>query len=154
MRLKLVSVGKVKDPGLRAAVDEYLKRLKRHHEIQWVEVRKESAERSVEEICRLEGERLLAAAGEGVIVVLDEKGDLVDSRKFSERLRKWADTGVRDISFLIGGAYGHAPEVKKRAAWTWSLSPLTLTHQHVPMLVAEQIYRAGTIQRGEPYHND
>ena len=153
MRLRLVTVGKVKDPALRAAVDEYRKRLSRVHELQWIEVRKESTDRSVDEIRRIEGERLLAAAVDSTIVVLDEKGQCPDSRAFAARLGKWADGGVRELSFLVGGAYGHSGDVRKKAAWQWSLSPLTFTHQHVPLLVAEQLYRAVTILRGEPYHN-
>lgn len=154
MRLKLISVGKLKDPAIRAGVDEYFKRLRRHYDVEWVEVRKESADRSVAEIKRLESERLVAAAGEATIVLLDEKGKLVDSRAFATKLGGWAEGGVREVAFLIGGAYGHDEPARKKAAWCWSLSPLTFTHQHVPLLVAEQLYRASTILRGEPYHND
>lgn len=153
MRLKLISVGKIKDPAVRAGVDEYFKRLRRHHDVDWVEVRKE-ADRPVAEIRRLEGERLLAAAGEAVIVLLDEKGKLLDSRAFAAKLGGWIDGGTREVAFLVGGAYGHDEPVRKKAGWVWSLSPLTFTHQHVPLLVAEQLYRASTILRGEPYHND
>jgi 23S rRNA (pseudouridine1915-N3)-methyltransferase len=154
VKLKLISVGKLKDAGLRAAVDDYFKRLKRHYEVEWAEVRKENTDRPVEEIRKLEGERILAAAGNAQLVILDEKGKLVDSEQLAAKLGAWADGGVREVAFAIGGAYGHADAVKSKAVWQWSLSPLTFTHQHVPLLVAEQLYRAGTILRGEPYHND
>lgn len=153
MRLKLISVGKIRDPAIRAGVDEYFKRLRRHYDVAWIEVRKE-ADRPVAEIRRLEGERLVAAAGEASIIILDEKGKLVDSRGFAGKLGGWIDGGTREVAFLIGGAYGHDEPVRKKAVWVWSLSPLTFTHQHVPLLVAEQLYRASTILRGEPYHND
>jgi 23S rRNA (pseudouridine1915-N3)-methyltransferase len=152
--LRLLTVGKLKDQALRDGVDEYLKRLRRHYSVEWTEVKKESSERSVDEIRRIEGKRVLEAAGQAVLVLLDEKGALVDSLKFSGKLRAWADGGTREVAFAVGGAYGHDAEVKKRAAWAWSLSPLTFTHQHVPLLVAEQLYRASTILRGEPYHNE
>ena len=154
MLLRLISVGKVKDRALREGVEEYLKRLRRHFSVEWTEVKKESSDRSVDEIRRLEGARILAASGAGVLVLLDEKGELLDSKKFAQKLRKWTDGGTREVAFAIGGAYGHDEAVRARAAWSWSLSPLTFTHQHVPLLVAEQLYRANTILRGEPYHNE
>ncbi len=154
MHLKLVSVGKIKDAAMRAAVDEYFKRLRRHYEVSWVEIKKESGNRTPEELTTREGERVLKAVGDAYLILLDEKGKLVDSRSFSERLRRLVDGGTREIAFVIGGPYGHAGDVRARADWVWSLSPLTFTHQHVPMLLAEQIYRADSILRGEPYHND
>lgn len=139
---------------MREGVEEYLKRLRRHYSVDWTELKKESSDRSVDEIRRIEGARLLEAAGDAVLVLLDEKGTLVDSKKFAAKLRQWADGGTREVAFAVGGAYGHSDEARRRAAWMWSLSPLTFTHQHVPLLVAEQLYRANTILRGEPYHND
>lgn len=154
MRLKLISVGKIKDPAVRAGVDEYAKRLGRVHPFTWTEVRKESADRPIADIRRVEGERLLAAAGDATLVALDEKGTLVDSRAFAAKLSRWIDGGARELALVVGGAYGLDAAVRAKAAWIWSLSPLTFTHQHVPLLVAEQLYRAVTILRGEPYHND
>lgn len=155
MHLKLVSVGKVKDDGLRAIVEDYFKRLRRHHEVAWIEVKKEGGSRSAEEITSREGQRILKlVASTAHLILLDEGGQLVDSRRFAGRLQTWMDSGIREAVFVIGGPYGHGREIRTRADWTWSLSPLTYTHQLVPAILAEQLYRADTILRGEPYHND
>jgi len=135
-------------------VDDYLGRLRRHYDVAWVEVRKESGPRSPRELSDREGARILDAAEGAFLIALDEHGQLVESRKLSEKLRTWTDGGQRDLAFAIGGPYGHSEAVRKQADWVWSLSPLTFAHPLVPLLVAEQLYRADSILRGEPYHND
>jgi 23S rRNA (pseudouridine1915-N3)-methyltransferase len=152
--LKLISVGKTKDAPLRALVEEYLQRLRRRHEVAWIEVRKEGGGKPQDETVRREGERVLKAVGDAALVLLDEKGELVSSRALAARWDRWSDGGVRETAFVVGGAYGHGPEVRARAYWNWSLSPLTFTHRMVPLMVAEQLYRADAIRHGEPYHHD
>ena len=155
MILKLVSVGKVKDDALRSMVEDYFRRLCRHHEVTWTEVKKDNGSRSPDEIRAREGERILKLIDRTThLVLLDEKGQSVDSRRFAGRLQNWMDSGIREVAFVIGGPYGHGRSIRARADWIWSLSPLTYTHQLVPPLLAEQLYRADTIIRGEPYHND
>ena len=74
--------------------------------------------------------------------------------EFSAQLQKWMSSGTRELIFLVGGAFGIAEEVKKRAAFQLSLSRLTFTHQLIRLIFAEQLYRAFTIIRNEPYHNE
>ncbi len=90
-----------------------------------------------------EAKHILAALPAGaLVVVLDVAGEAVSSEAFATKLQGWRETGVRDLCFVIGGHWGVAEEVRARAAWRWSLSPLTFTHEMARALAAEQVYRA------------
>ena len=154
MRLKLISVGKMKAPALRDTVEDYLSRLRRSYEVEWTELRKEEGRQAVAELQKREGARVLEATRNGYLVLLDEHGKMVTSKELAAKLEAWLQQGVKEINFAIGGPYGHGEELRKKAQWVWSLSPLTFPHQLVPLLLAEQLYRAHTILKGEPYHNE
>ncbi len=103
---------------------------------------------------RTESERILAALKPGEkVVVLDERGKLLTSPAFAERLGTWRDQGVRDIAFVIGGAYGMTDAVRERADLLLSLSPMVFPHQLVRVLFAEQLYRGLSILKGTGYHH-
>ena len=89
-----------------------------------------------------------------ILVVCDERGSLVDSKKFSAKLVKLFEQGKPRVVILIGGAFGFGPEIRERANWTWSLSPLVFNHHIAQAVVLEQTYRAFAIWRGLPYHNE
>lgn len=88
------------------------------------------------------------------LIVCDEKGDQPNSKKFSEKLVKAFERGKPRVVFLIGGAFGFGPEIRERADWMWSLSALTFNHHIAQALVLEQVYRAFTIWKNIPYHNE
>lgn len=99
-----------------------------------------------------EGERLLAALPRGACVVaLDVRGAAWSTEQLAARLAEWLQGG-RDVALMAGGPDGLAPECLRRADVSWSLSPLTLPHALVRIVVAEQIYRAWTVYKGHPYH--
>jgi 23S rRNA (pseudouridine1915-N3)-methyltransferase len=100
-----------------------------------------------------EGRRLLAAAEGCAIVCLDVRGKAVDTPGLARKLAGWLQSG-RDVALLVGGPDGLAPGCLAAADWRWSLSPLTLPHGLVRVLVAEQLYRAWTLLAGHPYHRD
>jgi len=103
---------------------------------------------------RAEGDRLLAAfKAEERVVVLDELGKQLSSTELAARLNAWRDQGVRQLAFVIGGAYGLSDEVRQRASTVLSLSSMTFPHQLVRVLLAEQLYRALMIMHGKPYHH-
>jgi 23S rRNA (pseudouridine1915-N3)-methyltransferase len=89
----------------------------------------------------------------GNTVVLDERGKSCSSVEFAKRIARWREEGD-DVSFVIGGADGVARTLRERAHWLWSLSPLTLPHGLVRILLAEQIYRAASILGNHPYHRE
>lgn len=99
-----------------------------------------------------EGQRLLAALGaRDHVVALDERGTGWSTGALAKRLAAW-EMGGRDVALLIGGADGLAPTCLERADQCWSLSPLTLPHALVRVLVVEQLYRAWSLNAGHPYH--
>ena len=103
---------------------------------------------------KLEGERLLThIKKEEVLILMDEKGKKVDSVSFSKDIQKKMLSGTKTIVYVIGGAYGFSPAVYERAQQKISLSPMTFSHQMVRIFAIEQLYRAMTILKNEPYHH-
>lgn len=154
MRLVLISVGKVRSREMGALVLEYERRAGRYWPLEVVEVKEEPARsRTAHEVRRKEGERLLEAAGVGTYVVAcDEQGTMVGSQEFAQWLRDERERATRDVAFIIGGAYGLSEAVFERADKRMALTRWTLPHELARLVLVEQLYRAGTILRGEPYH--
>ena len=151
MKLHIVAVGKPPAGPVRDAIGEYERRAGRYWPLVVNEVRAEPARsRQPAEVRRLEGERLLARS-EGVLVALDERGRAMPTDLFARWLSDRRD-GAEDVSFMIGGALGLDVAVRDSARLVLSLSAWTLPHDLARLLLAEQLYRAGTILRGEPYH--
>ena len=127
-------------------MDEYLSRMGQWGGVKWEQVK--SSEREQESAA-------LLARSEGMFrVVLDERGTTVTSRNLAKRISEWEMRGVKGIAFLIGGADGHTGELRSRADWLWSLTPLTLQHELALVVLTEQLYRARSILAGLPYHRD
>lgn len=154
MKLLLLSVGRPRG----AAADliaEYEARVKRYFTFEAVEV-KEEAYRRAGDAARVreeEGKRLMARVPAGAeIVALHETGRQWTSQQLADRLAELALHGSPGAAFVIGGAYGLSDELLAKARHHLSLSAFTLPHELARLILAEQIYRAGTIQRGEPYH--
>lgn len=146
MKIKIVTIGKLKEKFLIDGVNEYLKRLKPFAKIEVCEI----AEcKTVEE----EGQKLLAnVLRDSFLIVLDVAGEMLTSEKFAEKIAELNLHGVSDITFIIGGAFGLSDEVKRSAAFRLSFSRMTFTHQMARLILVEQIYRAFKINRNEPYH--
>jgi len=133
---------------------EYVKRMPRDYEIKWVEIpigpRGKNAD--IVRAKQREGEQMLAAINDSDwVVALEVLGKPWDTPQLSQQLDKWRMSG-QNVSILIGGPDGLAPEAVARANQKWSLSPLTLPHPLVRILLAEQLYRAHTILNNHPYH--
>jgi 23S rRNA (pseudouridine1915-N3)-methyltransferase len=151
MELVLLAVGKLR-PGFRAAADDYLRRLGRHHKVREVEVREASRAPTVDAQRREEGGRLRARLPVGSrLVALAREGTGWSSEELARRLDGWMRE-ARPVALAIGGSHGLDPALVASAADRWSLGPLTLPHELARVVVAEQLYRASTILRGEPYH--
>lgn len=153
MKLHLASVGRLRAPWSDAA-DDYTARIQRYARLRTTEVREAKLPDPVA-IRRAESTALLAAVAPGsTLIVLDERGASLTSRQLAQRLDAAMTHADSDWTLCIGGANGHDATLRDRAAWTWSLSPLTLPHELARVVVLEQLYRAFTILRGEPYHRD
>ncbi len=153
MKVIVLAVGKPRNAGLAAATGEYEERAARYWPLERIEVREEPAKSASADLVRArEGERLAARIPTGaVIVCCDPGGKRLDSAAFSAWLQDQRESG-RDVAFVIGGAYGLAPALLAKAAVRLELAPWTLPHELARLVLAEQLYRAGTIVRREPYH--
>jgi 23S rRNA (pseudouridine1915-N3)-methyltransferase len=153
VRLRVVAVGRAKEPHWRAACDEYLKRLRPYATVEVSEVADRDLGTDPARAVAAEGADLLRALPDGsYIVVLDLGGDHRTSEQFSEDLAALMVRGRSDITFVIGGSAGLAPAVRARADATLALSRMTLPHQLARVVLLEQVYRAFRILRNEPYH--
>ena len=153
MRVMVIAVGRPRDQALRAAIGEYESRAARYWPLEVHEVREEPARGAPSDLVRdREGERLAARlpAG-GTVVACDVGGAAMRSEEFAGWLQQERER-ARDVAFVIGGAQGLSDALRSRSARSLSLAPWTLPHELARLVLAEQLYRAGTIVRGEPYH--
>ena len=153
MRVLVVVVGKPREPGLAAAIGEFETRAARYWPLEVHEVREESARAASADLVRArEGARILGKVPPGAdLVACDVEGDSMRSEAFARLLQRTRES-ARSVAFTIGGAYGLSDDVRARARSRLSLAPWTLPHELARLVLAEQLYRAGTIVRGEPYH--
>lgn len=158
MKIKLISVGKLKEKYLKDGISEYSKRLGRFGKLELIEVADEKTPdkaSSVENLSIMdkEAERILAKVGErDFVVVLAIEGKQLPSEDFSKLLQDQMLAGYSTLTFIIGGSLGLADRVKERANYKLSFGLLTLPHQLMRLVLIEQIYRAFMIQEGSPYH--
>jgi 23S rRNA (pseudouridine1915-N3)-methyltransferase len=154
VKFRIVAVGKPRAQSLAAAIQDYETRAARYWPLDIREVREEPARTASPDVVReREGERLLAAAGAGALVVACEgDGESRTSAELAAWMTAERERASRDVSFLIGGAFGLSPAVRAAASQRLSFSRFTFPHEIARLLLAEQLYRAGTIVRGEPYH--
>lgn len=155
MQITLIQTGKTRFSYLQEGISDYQSRLK--HYINFEEITlpdiKNAKSLSFAEIKKKEGEQLLKIIDKSsFLILLDEKGKQSSSEEFAEFIRKSMNSG-RDIVLVIGGAFGFSEEVYNRANDKISLSKMTFSHQLVRLIFAEQLYRAMTIIKGEPYHH-
>jgi 23S rRNA (pseudouridine1915-N3)-methyltransferase len=152
MKLRVLWVGKSREEWVKEAVAEYSGRIRRYTSLELLEVRDEKGA-AAEEMRHRECERLEKLIPPNAkVVMLDERGEQMDSRIFSSFISKERDSGCGEMVFIIGGAYGFSEEFRKRGKLL-SLSKMTFTHQMIRVFLLEQIYRAFTIINGEPYHH-
>lgn len=156
MKLILLTVGKTDVPWVRAGLDLYISRLQHYvrFELKEIPELKGAASLSEEQIKTREGALILKEAGDAEIILLDEHGREFRSIEFAKEIQNRLNRGGKDICFVVGGAYGFSPEVYAKASGKISLSKMTFSHQMVRAIFAEQLYRAFTIIKGEPYHHE
>ena len=158
MKIKIVTVGKLKEKYLKDGIAEYVKRISRFAKLEMIELTDEktpdkASELENQKILETEGERILSKVGErDFVVVLAIEGKTLSSEEFSKQLEQASIKGYSTLTFIIGGSLGLAPVVKNRANLSVSFGHLTLPHQLMRLVLVEQIYRAFTIQQGSPYH--
>lgn len=157
MKVKIISVGKLKEKYLKDGISEYVKRLSRFAQVELIELVDEktpdnASEKENEQILLKEGQRILAKLSErDFVFAMAIEGKLISSEGLSETFER-AMQQSSTLVFIIGGSLGLAPKVKKRANELISFGRITLPHQLMRLVLAEQIYRGFMIREGSPYH--
>ena len=152
MKIRLLAVGRDRSGLYQPAVEEYVGRLVRTLKFELVELPEARKHAGTPQAREEEGATILAKLRPGErVVLLDERGDEPTSLELSRRVQGWLTRG-QDVALVIGGSDGHAEAVRARAQETLALSRLTLAHRLARVVLVEQLYRAMTILRGEPYH--
>ncbi len=148
MKFHFIWVGKTKDKNWRALQTEYYQRLSHFVKCEITEVKDSAAHESKE----IEGNRILEKVNHSSFVcVLDVKGRSISSPELAKEIEKWQNRGIKEVTFIIGGAEGVSSGVVEKADFSLSLSFLTFTHDAARVILLEQLYRAYTIIRGFPY---
>ncbi len=156
MKVTVISVGSPKAPGVAAAIREYESRVARYFKFEALEVRpqKITPARDPRSIVDKESTALLAKVREGLeIIAADERGDGWTSEELAHYLGELGVRGGEGVAFLVGGPLGLSQSLRSGSNRVLSLSSFTLPHEMARLVLVEQLYRAGTILRGEPYHN-
>lgn len=157
MKITLLCIGKTDDKYIQEGLDKYLKRLKYYISFNFVVIPDVKNAKNLSEAQQKEKEAELFfkyIAANDQVILLDERGKEYRSVEFADFLEKKMVSSVQHLVFLIGGPYGFADAVKARANGSLSLSKMTFSHQMIRLFFVEQIYRAFTIMKGEPYHHE
>ena len=157
MQISIIATGKTNAEWIKTGIAEYAKRMNRYGRFAMIETpnlknkfAKADTKRVMKEEAVLQGKAL---EGVDYLVLLDEHGKEYTSVGLSQQIQKLQIRGLKHVAFLIGGPYGFDQSIKSRANELWALGPLTFPHQLIRIFAVEQIYRAHTIIKGEPYHH-
>jgi 23S rRNA (pseudouridine1915-N3)-methyltransferase len=156
MKIQFWSVGKNHEPYVKTGVEEFTKRISNYLTAEWdiIPPPKNSGVLSEPELKKKEAELILNRLNkDDYLVLLDERGKQLSSEGLADFMMKRTNESTKNLVFLIGGAYGVDESVMKRSNFKWSLSQLVFPHQLVRLILAEQVYRACTINRNEKYHH-
>ncbi len=157
MNITLLTVGKTDKNWVKDGIDTYISRQRHYTSFSLVEIPelKNASSLTKEQIKVKEGTLILKNLKDSDdVILLDERGKEYTSREWAGVIEKKAMNGNRDIVFIIGGAYGFSDAVYQRASGMVSMSRMTFSHQMIRAIFTEQLYRAFTIIKGEPYHHD
>jgi Uncharacterized conserved protein len=157
MKIVIIAVGRTMTGYINEGINHYMDRLRHYLPVELLVIPDVKATKAMTEAKQkdAEGKAILAALQPGDnVILLDERGRQKTSREFSEMIVEKMNRGLRRLVFVIGGPYGFSADVYARADSQLSLSRMTFTHEMVRLFFTEQVYRAMTIIRGEPYHHD
>jgi 23S rRNA (pseudouridine1915-N3)-methyltransferase len=156
MKIQCWTIGKPNESYVSEGIELFTKRIKHYYPIEWniLPVPKQTAMLSEADLKKKEGAMILDwLQPDDYLVALEERGKQISCEELAAFIQKRANESKKRLIFLIGGAYGLDELVLKRADFKWSLSKLVFPHQLVRLILAEQLYRACTILRGEKYHH-
>ena len=157
MKIKIISIGKTDEKSLELLIEKYTKRLGHYIKFEFLIIPDIKNRKNLSITLQKEKEGVLllnAIQKMDVVVLLDEKGKEYTSKLFSQFIAKKMLSGCKQLVFVIGGPYGFSKEVYQRVNQKISLSKMTFSHQMIRLFFVEQIYRAFTILKNEPYHHE
>lgn len=156
MKLTILVIGKTSAPFLKEGIDIYLKRLAHYCKYSYTEL-PDSNQKGISpnDLKKREGELILKQLkADDLLVLCDERGEQFTSREFSVFLQRKMNSGAKNMTLVIGGAFGFSDELYARAQHQISFSKMTFSHEMIRLILCEQLYRAHTILKGESYHHD
>jgi 23S rRNA (pseudouridine1915-N3)-methyltransferase len=154
MKITLIYIGKTNEKYLESGIEKYVKRLKNYCRFEIIEIKDIKNFSGSADLLKKESVSILEKIKEDdYLIVLDENGEEMNSVSFSEFIEFCGNTSIKNVVFLIGGAFGIHPDIKVRAKKIISLSKMTFSHQMIRLFFTEQLYRAFTIIKNEKYHN-
>lgn len=157
MKVTLLVIGKTDDKLLKELIDKYHKKLNHYARFNYIEIPDPSRRKSIriDDQKEYEAQKIESLLDkQSRLILLDENGKAFSSRSFSSFIENEGLQGNSNLTFVIGGPYGHSESLKAKAHLLISLSKMTFTHQMVRLIFSEQLYRAFSILKGEPYHHD
>jgi 23S rRNA (pseudouridine1915-N3)-methyltransferase len=157
MQFTVIMIGKTNVSFVQEGVDLFSDRFRHYYQLKFITIPdlKERKNLSPNQIKEKEAELIIQNLPKSaIIIVLDEKGKEFRSLDFAAFIQKQLNTGCKEIVIIIGGAYGIAEAIENKANFKISLSQMTFTHQFIRLILVEQLYRAMTILKNEPYHNE
>jgi 23S rRNA (pseudouridine1915-N3)-methyltransferase len=149
LKIKLIAVGKTRHSFVKDGIEEYVRKLAHYVKLEYLELPDSGASNA-----EVEGKKILSKLNpEDQVALLDERGMEMSSVEFSKFLQKKMNAGTKCLALVIGGPFGFSEEVIQRASMKISFSKMTFNHEMIRMFALEQLYRAHTIIKGEPYHH-
>lgn len=156
MKIQLWSIGKAHDNYVKEGIEDFTKRISKYYPVEWkiIAPARQTTNSVENDIKKMEAQTVLQALQkDDYLVLLDENGKQISSPELASFIQTRANNSIKQLIFLIGGAFGVNTDVMQRSNFTWSLSQLVFPHQLVRLMLAEQVYRACTIIRNEKYHH-
>ena len=154
MNIKLVVIGETNNKNLKVLTDQYIDKLKHYIKFDLIIIKdhKKKLPESIQ--IKKEGEKILSILKKNeFIILLDENGEHKSSVGFSKFIQKKLNSGMKNITFIVGGPYGFSSEIKSISNYQLSLSKMTFSHEMIRLFFTEQLYRAFSILKNEPYHH-
>ena len=154
MNIKLVVIGETNNKNLKALTDQYINKLKHYITFDLIIIKDQKKKLPESIQIKKEGEKILSILKKNeFIILLDENGEHKSSVAFSKFIQKKLNSGIKTITFIIGGPYGFSSEIKSISNYQLSLSKMTFSHEMIRLFFTEQLYRAFSILKNEPYHH-
>ena len=154
MNIKLVVIGETNNKNLKVLIDQYINKLNHYIKFDLIVIKDQKKKLPESIQIKKEGEKILSILKKNeLIILLDENGEHKSSLGFSKFIQKKLNSGIKTINFIVGGPYGFSNEIKAISSHQLSFSKMTFSHEMIRLFFTEQLYRAFSILKNEPYHH-